>query len=137
MRICCILDPFHAPATGVYKDGHVFGLTICGALSGAIASFSMVHGFGYGPDFPGTFWEDTYKSLMSSPNFSAKERTFKFMDILKDVGYFVYLQIVTRFQARLGTTDCFELRKPYCKGDPYPRKHLRFAEKLPKKQQQS
>ena len=126
-RICAVIDPFHAPASSLYEDGHGFSITTCGALSGALASFALIHGFQYGLDFPGNFGRDIYQEIMTNPDLCAKEKTEQFMDKLNSSGYGAYYQIVARFRARLGTTDCFELRKPYCKGDPLSKEAFKIC----------
>jgi hypothetical protein len=57
-KICCILDPFHAIASAIYENGKANGLTICGALSGGLAGFSMVHGW---RELPFKFWSEGMK----------------------------------------------------------------------------
>lgn len=122
LKVCCILDPLHAPAAAIYENEHGFGITACGALSSALASFAMVHGFK--PERQGifaNFWEVAYKKIITNPNMTAEEKVRKYVDMLQLGGYGAYYQIVVRFKERLGSVDCFELRKPYCSGDPVSR----------------
>lgn len=59
IRICSIIDPFHAGASGFYENNKGYGATMCGALSGGLAAFGMVHGW---KDFPYKLWIEGMKS---------------------------------------------------------------------------
>ena len=130
LRICTILNPFHAPAGALYENGCAFGFNTCGTLAGALASFAMVHGARYspkGPDFPGGGWERMYKEIMTNPALSPEKKVRMYLDRLKLIGCGAYYQIVARFKARMGTTDCLRLREPYCKGDPLSREAFKVC----------
>ena len=121
LKACRILNPFHAPAGALYESGCGFGVTTCGTLLGALASFAMVHGVIYGregPRFPGGGWDDTYKKIMTNPDLSVEAKVRAYLDKLKAIGGGAYYQIVTRFKDRLGATDCITLRRPSLGGDP-------------------
>jgi hypothetical protein len=121
-RFCCILDPFHAVASAIYRNGEVYGLTICGALSGGLAGFSMVHG---PKELPYKFWSEGMKPdgwlarIIDNPSISPEEKVRIYYDHCGQLKYGAYFEIVTRFKERFGTTDCFYLEKPY--GDPISR----------------
>jgi len=121
-RICSILDPFHGVASAIYEDGKSFGITACGALSGALAAFSMVHGW---RELPYKFWAEGMKpgnwlaEAMDDPAISPEEKVRLYYERCKLLGYGGYYQIVLRFKEHFGTTDCFGLEKPF--GDPVSR----------------
>jgi hypothetical protein len=121
-KICSILDPFHAPASAIYKKGKAYGITACGALSGALAAFSMVHGW---RKIPYKFWVDGMKpdgflgKVIDDPAVSSEEKVRIYNDRCEQLGYGAYYQIVERFRKHFGTTDCFEFEKPY--GNPVSR----------------
>ncbi len=122
LKFCRILNPFHAPASAIYENEVGSGINNCGALSGALASFAMVHGVRYGtqgmlsPNDGG--WEQIYKNIMANPDLSAEDKVRRYLDRLKRIGAGAYYQIVARFKKAMGTTDCLALRKPYCGGNP-------------------
>jgi len=130
-KLCCILDPFHAPASAIYENGKDSGITTCGALSGALAAFSMVHGT---RELPFKFWAEGMKPdgwvtrMVDNPSISPEEKAYAFMKGCEEMRYGAYYQIVTRFKEHFGTTDCFDLMKPY--GDPITRECFRNCDKI-------
>lgn len=117
LRICSIIDPFHAPAAAIYKNGQGTGVTVCGALSSALAAFGMVHGE---KNLPYHFWTDGLKKdgwltkILDDPTLSEEEKLRVFNEKLTEIkSYRAYREIVARFHARFGTTECLELQKPY------------------------
>jgi hypothetical protein len=121
-RICSILDPFHAPASAIYEGSKGYGITVCGALSGALAAFSMVYGW---RELPYKFWVDGMKpdgflgKVIDDRTVSPEKKARIYSEMCEPIGYGVYYQIVNRFRKHFGTTDCFDLQKPY--GDPVSR----------------
>ena len=98
------------------KDGKANGLTMCGALSGGLAGFSMVHGW---RELPFKFWSEGMKpdgwlgKIIDNPSVSPEEKVHAYYDHCKPLAYGAYYQIVARFKERFGTTDCFYLQNPY------------------------
>ena len=130
-KFCSILDPFHASASAIYGNGKAYGITVCGALSGALAAFSMVHGC---KELPYKFWVDGMKpdgflgKVIDDPAVSPEEKVRICSGRCDQIGYGAYYQIVERFRKRFGTTDCFELEKPYA--DPVSRECFRNCAKV-------
>ena len=114
--ICGILDGFHPGAAGLYEHGRGFGITLCGALSGAIASFGMVHGC---REIPYKIWTEGMKpdgwlnNLMNDPEATPNEKARSFVKHSESYGYGGYYQITARFKEHFGTTHCIDLVKPY------------------------
>jgi len=115
-RFCYILDPLHAPASAIYENGKGFGVTTCGALTGALTAFSMVHGC---KDLPYKFWVEGMKpngflgSKIDNPAVPPEEKIDDYRVHCEQLGYGAYYQIVARFKEHFGTTDCLDLVKPY------------------------
>ena len=122
IEICTILGPFHGVAAAIYDNGRGFGITACGALSGALAAFSMLYGR---KQFPSKFWVEGMKpggwlaKVIDDPAISPEEKVLLYYEHSKQSGYGGYHQIVLRFKEHFGTTDCFDLEKSY--GDPVSR----------------
>jgi len=130
LNFCRILNPFHAPAGAIYENGIGFGLNTCGAVTGALASFALVHGLRYnadGPILPGGGWENMYKDIMINPALPAEEKLHKYADELNSIGCGAYYQIVVRFKSCMGSTDCLALRRPYHGGDPLSKKAFKIC----------
>ena len=130
-KFCCILDPLHAPASAIYENGKGFGVTVCGALSGALTAFSMVHGC---KELPFKFWVEGMKPdgflsrKIDNPATLPEEKIDDYIDKSEQLGYGAYYQIVARFKEHFGTTDCFDLQKPY--GDSITRECFRNCAKI-------
>ena len=131
IRLCSIINPFHADAAAIYEEGKSFGVTVCGALSGALAAFSMVHGI---KELPSKFWTEGMKpdgwitKMIDNPSISSEEKTYAFIKGCEGIGYGAYYQIVARFKEHFGATDCFDLVKPY--GSPITRECFRNCAKI-------
>lgn len=130
-KFCCILDPLHAPASAIYEDGKGFGITVCGALSGALTAFSMVHGC---KELPFRFWVEGMKpggflsKKIDNPTIPPEEKARDYIDKCERGGYGAYYQIVARFKEHFGTTDCFDLQKPH--GDSITRECFRNCARI-------
>jgi hypothetical protein len=131
IRICTVMDPFHVVASGFYENGRGYGCTMCGALAGGLAAFSMVHGW---KEFPYKFWTEGMKSdgwistMLEDPGVTLKDKAIAFIDHAKPLGYGGYYQIVSRFKVQFGTTDCLDLVRPY--GDYMTREGFKNCHKI-------
>ena len=116
IRICAIIDPFHAAASGFYENGKGYGATMCGAIGGGLAAFGMVHGW---KEFPYRFWTEGMKSdgwiftMLEDPEVTPKDKAVAFIEHCRPLGYGGYYQIVSRFKEHFGTTHCMDLVRPY------------------------
>ena len=116
IRVCAVMDAFHAGASGFYENGRGYGCTMCGALAGGLAAFGMVHGW---KEFPYKFWAEGMKSdgwistMLEDPGVTPKDKAVAFIDHCKPLGYGGYYQIASRFKAQFGTTHCLDLVRPY------------------------
>ncbi len=113
-RICMVLDPFHGVATAIYEDGKAFGITVCGALSGALAGFALING----QELPFNFWIEGMQpdgflgKVINDPEVSPEEKVEIYYEKIGSL-YGAYYQMVLNFKEHFGTTDCFELEKPH------------------------
>jgi len=116
IRLCGIIDGFHAGASGFYEHNEGYGATMCGALSGAIAGFGMVHGW---REFPYKFWTEGLRPdgwitrMLENPKVTRKDKVRSFLEHCKPLGYGGYYQIASRFKEHFGTTNCLDLVRPY------------------------
>ena len=114
-RICMVLDPFHGVATAIYEDGKAFGITVCGALSGALAGFALINGI---KELPFNFWVEGMQpdgflgKVINDPEVSPEEKVELYYEKIGSL-YGAYYQMVLNFKEHFGTTDCFELEKPH------------------------
>jgi len=130
INICYALDPFHGVASAIYEDGKAYGITVCGALSGGLASFSLINGF---KDLPFNFWTEGMKSngflgkIIDNPEVSPKEKIQLYYEKCEPL-YGAYYQMVYRFKEHFGTTDCLDFEKPFA--DPISTKCFRNCAKI-------
>ena len=116
IRLCGIIDGFQGVTSGIYEHGKSYGATMCGALSGGIAAFGMVHGW---REFPYRFWTEGMKSggwisdMMEDSKVTKNDKARAFIEHCKPLGYGGYYQIAARFKEHYGTTDCLDLVRPY------------------------
>ncbi len=117
--ICLALDPFHAPSASFYTDKGKYGVTICGALAGALAAFNIIVG---SPNLlPYEFWTEGMKDngwirRMLDEEWSLEDKIETYVKACEKYGYGAHYEIVKRFYQRFGTTDCLDLEKSV--GDP-------------------
>lgn len=129
-KICCILSPFTPAASAIYENGRGYGLTICGALAGALAAFSLIHG---PKELPYSFWTEGMKpdgwlkEILDNPDISPEEKVRIYYDRGKPL-FSPTQQIVRSFKEHFGATDCLYLEEPY--GDPISRECFRNCGKV-------
>ena len=114
--ICLALDPFHGPSGSFYTDEGKYGITVCGALSGALAAFNIIFG---SPDMlPYEFWTEGMKEggwikRMLDEKWPAEEKIKVYKEHLEKYGYGAHYEMVKRFYQQFNTTDCYDLCKPF------------------------
>lgn len=114
--ICLALDPFHAVSASFYTDEGKYGITVCGALSGALASFNLVI---HSPDeLPYKFWtegmsEGGWVRRLIDEGYPKEEKINVYLSMCEKYGYGAHYEMVKRFYRRFGTTDCFDIERPF------------------------
>ncbi|NPA15408.1 MAG: C_GCAxxG_C_C family protein [Deferribacteres bacterium] len=117
--ICLALDPFHAPSASLYTDRGKYGITVCGALSGALAAFNLITA---SVDLlPYEFWTEGMKEggwikRMIDEGWPLEKKIEAYIKACEKYGYGAHYEMVKRFYERFGTTDCLELEQMV--GDP-------------------
>lgn len=124
---CALLDPLHGPAAAIhFADGKRAGLTICGALTSGLLAFSMLNGE---KKIPYQLWAETkpgegsFGKMIDDPSISLAEKIRLFNEEMDKSCYGVYQHIASRFYEHFGTTDCYDLQKPF--GNPVDRECFR------------
>ncbi|BAT71812.1 hypothetical protein TST_1018 [Thermosulfidibacter takaii ABI70S6] len=114
--ICLALDPFHGPSGSFYTEKGKYGITVCGALSGALAAFNVILA---DPEMlPYAFWtegmkEDGWIKRMLDENWETKRKIEKYIQMLERYGYGAHHEMIKRFYNKFSTTDCYDLCKPF------------------------
>ena len=122
VRFCSILDPLHAPSSGIhFADGRRAGVTVCGALTSALVAFGMLFSE---RDLPYGLWEIARPGgwlgeILDDPNVPVAEKVRVFNDESDKGAYGAHQHIALRFYEHFGTTDCYDLQKPF--GNPVSR----------------
>ncbi len=117
--ICLAIDPFHAPSASFYTEKGKYGITVCGALSGALSAFNLIFG---SPDLlPYEFWTEGMKEggwikRMLDENWPMERKIEAYIRACEKYGYGAHYEMVKRFYEKYGTTDCLELEMKV--GDP-------------------
>ncbi len=110
--ICLAIDPFHGPSASFYTEKGKFGITVCGALSGALSAFNMV--FASPQMIPYEFWIEGMKEggwvrKLIEENKPIEEKVKVFLQMCEKYGYGAHYEMTKRFYEKFGTTDCADL----------------------------
>ena len=127
VQYCALLDPLHGPAAAIhFADGKRAGLTVCGALTSGLLAFSMLNGV---KEIPFQLWLEAkpgngqFGKMIDDPSISLAEKVRLFNKEVEKLCYGVYQHIALRFYEHFGTTDCYDLQKPF--GNPVDRECFR------------
>ncbi len=129
--ICLAIDPFHGTSGSLILPEGRFGINVCGALSGALSAFNVVMA---SPDMlPYSFWTEGMKengwiTRLLKERRSPQEKVKAYLQMCEKYGYGAHHEMVRRFYKRFGTTDCYDLCRPF--KDPVSRECFKNCAKV-------